>query len=301
MHAEWAGAAERVLRGFALTVLVPHEHYDAVTAWVEEQDLGAELAYLAVPAQLPAASPMPAPQSLAATLEVRSSPLAAWVETQVALRAPHLRVDDIEEFRRTPVAVTRTGQVKDRTGRHALDDRHPVGDPLHTVLGWDNGAKLRALAAAENALLPQLRELEAAREDVRAERARTVARGRDLAQLSAYDSWRALDWQGAIRQIAELGRERDLLVAASGVLFGLDGAMEDVRRDIVGLATAQATLQQRRGAAAHALGETFRVLEGVRRRLAAAGDATRTRRTATAACRAPGRPWTTGPPSRARC
>ncbi|WP_225235146.1 ATP-binding protein [Klenkia terrae] len=271
VHAEWAGAAERVLRDFALTVLVPHEHYAAVTAWVEEQDLGAELAYLALPAQLPAASPMPAPQSLAATLEVRSSPLAAWVETQVALRAPHLRVDDIEEFRRTPVAVTRTGQVKDRTGRHALDDRHPMGDPLHQVLGWDNAGKVRALGAAENALLPQLGELSAARDAVRAERARTVARGRDLAQLSAYDNWKALDWQGAIRQIAELGRERDLLVAASGVLFGLDGAMDDLRRDIVSLASAQATLQQRRGAAAHALGETFRVLEGVRRRLAAAG------------------------------
>ncbi|SDP09818.1 Uncharacterized protein YPO0396 [Klenkia soli] len=267
VHAEWAAAAERVLRDFALTVLVPHQHYAAVTAWVEEQDLGAELGYLPLPAQLPTTSPMPAPQSLAATLEVRSSPLAGWVETQVALRAPHLRVDDVEEFRRTPVAVTRTGQVKDRTGRHSLDDRHPGGDPLHQVLGWDNAGKVRALTAAENALLPQLTELGAARDAVRAQRARTVARGRDLAQLSAHDNWKALDWQGAIRQIAELGRERDLLVAASGVLFGLDGAMDDLRRDIVGLATKQATLQQRRGAAAHALGETFRVLEGVRRRL----------------------------------
>ncbi|SCX56369.1 Uncharacterized protein YPO0396 [Klenkia marina] len=272
VHAEWSGAAERVLRDFALTVLVPHEHYAAVSAWVEERAGGEQLAYLPLPATLPAASPMPAPQSLAATLEVRSTPLAAWLETQLAQRAAHLRVDDVEEFRRTPVAVTRCGQVKDRTGRHVLDDRFPVGDPLHQVLGWDNAGKVRALTAAESALLPQLTELTAARDAVRAERARTVARGRDLATLSAHDSWRALDWQGAIRQIAELGRERDLLVAASGVLFGLDGAMEDLRRDIVGLATAQATLQQRRGAAAHALGETFRVLEGVRGRLAAGID-----------------------------
>ncbi|MEI4273435.1 ATP-binding protein [Klenkia sp. LSe6-5] len=275
VHADWAAAAERVLRGFALTVLVPHRHYADVSAWVEEHTDGAELAYLPLPATLPTASPMPAPQSLAAVLEVRSSPLASWVETQLAQRAPHLRVDDVKEFRRTPVAVTRTGQVKDRTGRHVLDDRHPAGDPLHQVLGWDSAGKARALAAAESALLPQLTELAAARDAVRAERARTVSRGRDLATLSAYDSWRALDWQGAIRQIAELGRERDLLVAASGVLFGLDGAMEDLRRDIVGLASAQATLQQRRGAASYALGETFRVLEAVRSRLGAA-DATGT-------------------------
>lgn len=272
VHADWVDAAERVLRDFALTLLVPHEHYAAVSAWAEEHTDGAQLAYLPLPATLPVASPMPAPQSLAATLEVRSSPLASWVETQLAHRAAHLRVDDVEEFRRTPVAVTRCGQVKDRTGRHALDDRHAAGDPLHRVLGWDTAGKVRALTAAESALLPQLTELTAVRDAVRAERARTVARGRDLATLSAYDSWTALDWQGAIRQIAELGRERDLLIAASGVLFGLDGAMDDLRRDIVGLATAQATLQQRRGAAAHALGETFRVLEGVRARLGAAAD-----------------------------
>jgi uncharacterized protein YPO0396 len=32
-EAEWAGAAERVLRGFALSLLVPHTHYDTVSAW----------------------------------------------------------------------------------------------------------------------------------------------------------------------------------------------------------------------------------------------------------------------------
>jgi len=276
VHAEWVPAAERVLRDFALTLLVPAGRYADVCAWVEDADLGAQLAYLPVPAELPTAAPMPAPQSLAAVLEVRSTPLAAWLEGQLARRAPHLRVDDVAEFARTPVAVTRTGQVKDRTGRHALDDRHPAADPVHRVLGWDAAGKMRALTAAENALLPQLAELTAARDAVRAERARAVARSRDLAQLSAYDSWRALDWQGAIRQIAELGRERDLLIAASGVLFGLDGAMDDVRRDIVSLATAQATLQQRRGAAAYALGETFSVLEGVRRRLGAAAVAEET-------------------------
>ena len=33
-HAQWRGAAERVLRGFALSLLVPQQHYDSVAGWV---------------------------------------------------------------------------------------------------------------------------------------------------------------------------------------------------------------------------------------------------------------------------
>ncbi len=129
------------------------------------------------------------------------------------------------------------------------------------MLGWDAAGKIRALTAAENALLPQLAELTAAATPS-APSGPAPSAAATLAQLSAYDSWRALDWQGAIRQIAELGRERDLLIAASGVLFGLDGAMDDVRRDIVSLATAQATLQQRRGRGRLRPGETFSCWRG---------------------------------------
>ena len=35
----WRGAAERVLRGFALSLLVPQQHYDRVARWVNEHRL----------------------------------------------------------------------------------------------------------------------------------------------------------------------------------------------------------------------------------------------------------------------
>lgn len=33
-HAAWRGATERVLRGFALSLLVPQQHYESVAGWV---------------------------------------------------------------------------------------------------------------------------------------------------------------------------------------------------------------------------------------------------------------------------
>lgn len=40
---QWEGAAERLLRGFGLALLVPDAHYKAVAEWVDRQHLGARL------------------------------------------------------------------------------------------------------------------------------------------------------------------------------------------------------------------------------------------------------------------
>ena len=48
-EAEWAGAAERVLHGFALSLLVPHAHYDTVSAWVNGRHLGPQTGLLPGP------------------------------------------------------------------------------------------------------------------------------------------------------------------------------------------------------------------------------------------------------------
>ncbi len=47
-EAGWEGAAERTLRGFALSLLVPAEHYAAVSSWVDANNLRGRLVYLKV-------------------------------------------------------------------------------------------------------------------------------------------------------------------------------------------------------------------------------------------------------------
>src|ERR1039457_3621677 len=44
-EAAWDGAAERLLRGFALSILVPDEHYPALSDWINGHHLGARLVY----------------------------------------------------------------------------------------------------------------------------------------------------------------------------------------------------------------------------------------------------------------
>ena len=44
----WEGAAERTLHGFALSLLVPAEHYAAVSSWVDANNLRGRLVYLRI-------------------------------------------------------------------------------------------------------------------------------------------------------------------------------------------------------------------------------------------------------------
>ena len=46
---EWEGAAERVMRGFALSLLVDQRSYPQVAAWIDRNHLGTRLVYFQVP------------------------------------------------------------------------------------------------------------------------------------------------------------------------------------------------------------------------------------------------------------
>ena len=51
----------------------------------------------------------------------------------------------MEDFRRMPRAITRTGQIKGSGGRHEKDDRFRIDDRSTYVLGWTNERKIDAL------------------------------------------------------------------------------------------------------------------------------------------------------------
>jgi uncharacterized protein YPO0396 len=92
--AEWEGAAERLLRGFALSLLVPQAHYAAVSDWIERHHLRARLVYFRVPETIMAARPTAPPTAggrdlLVDLLEVKESPLPRWLERELAHRADY--------------------------------------------------------------------------------------------------------------------------------------------------------------------------------------------------------------------
>lgn len=224
------------MRGFALSLLVPQQHYDAVTNWVNSRRLtfhnhggrtvGARLVYERVPIRR---VPLQRNDSdlpiLADCLEIKSGPFEGYLRDELLRRAEHQRAATIEEFRAAKRAVTREGQVRSG-GRHEKDDRHRVDDPRRWVLGWANERKIAVL---REDLDESDRERVAASAEVVAlseERDATQNRSESLARLEGFHSWAELDIEEAQRRVATHEAERARLESGSSRLREITTALE---------------------------------------------------------------------------
>ena len=206
-EADWEGAAERLLHGFALSVLVPDEHYAAVSDWINAHHLKDRVVYYRVPepSRAAAAPPQHGPGTLAAKLLVKDTPFAGWLEHELDRRADHACVETMVEFRRMPRAITKAGQVKGSGGRHEKDDRFRIDDRSRYVLGWSNQRKLDALLDRAGMLAGRLSEVAA--EQQRHEKARDAAveRGQVLAGLDQTHEFAEIDWQSMVNRAENSG------------------------------------------------------------------------------------------------
>ena len=235
-HADWRGAAERVLRGFALSLLVPQRHYEAVAGWVNSRRLtvrgrggqanGAKLVYERVPAQrVPLQPPRHEGLVLADCIDVKDGSFHGYLVDELTKRADYRCASSLEEFRGQRRAVTREGQVRSRE-RHEKDDRHRVDDPRRWVLGWANERKITALRA-------ELAELEEECQRVAVELAGLTAT-KDalqtnldaLVRLEGFRSWSDLDFAEADARANDHDAERGRLEAGSSRL-------EEITRSLV--------------------------------------------------------------------
>jgi uncharacterized protein YPO0396 len=292
-ESDWEGAAERLLHGFALSILVPDEHYAPVADWINDHFLNGRVVYYRVPAMAPASRdarrPRPAARSatripLSAKLDVRDTPFAPWLEDELATRADYECVVSMEEFRRTPRAITRAGQIKASGGRHEKDDRFRIDDRSTYVLGWTNERKIDALLRQAAKLHEQQSTLAEAERVIKEELAAANKRGQVLASLDQTSEFAEIDWESVVNRIAQLKDEHGKLKAASAELARLDAELTTVTDTIANVeriksaADGQLGAVETRIADANArLGEAQQILakpgcEEARTRFKAIGD-----------------------------
>jgi len=248
---DWEGAAERLLRSFGLSLLVPDAHYAAVSEWVDRTQLKGRLVYFRVrPGKKDLRGELPSlhPDSMARKLAIKpDSPFYPWLERELAHRFDLACCTSQDQFRREARAITRAGQIKGTGERHEKDDRHRIDDRSRFVLGWSNQAKIAALESKAKAL--QARLAEAGQRIVALQKEQQHARERlqALDKLEEYRDWAELDWRSSATELAALHDEKQRLEAASDVLTalaaqlaGLEAALADTASRLKARETEQA-------------------------------------------------------------
>jgi uncharacterized protein YPO0396 len=225
----WEGAAERLLHNYALSVLVPDEHYAAVAGWVDRTHLHDRLVYYRARERRIASLSGLHPQSLVRKLSIRSdSAFYTWIEADLVQRFDYACCSGLDAFRREARAVTRTGQIKGGGERHEKDDRYRLDDRTRYVLGWSNEAKIAALEQDAQSLQRGMRSLADKLAKIQGQLKSIEERKEKVQQLSVFENFRDLDWKPLALEIQSLEHEKRQLEDGSDVLRTLHGQLAKI-------------------------------------------------------------------------
>ncbi len=216
----WQGAIERVLGGFARSILVEDKSYPAVSAYLNDRHIGDRLVYFRTLSQS-ANHRTPGPKSLYRKLKVAEGTYADWVRDELRTHFDVECADTMAEFKAAPRAVMQSGLVKHNTTRHEKNDRHQVNDRSRWVLGFDNKAK-RALFEEKAATLGvSIAEIE--RQQAAASLEEDLQQRQMLAcQTLSNLSWNDIDVASLLTWIDDLNKRLDAELKARPDLAVVD-------------------------------------------------------------------------------
>lgn len=245
---DWEGAAERLLHNFALSLIVPEKHYSAVAQWVNTHQLNGKLVYYRVGEHQPMLSEARHPDSLLHKLDIKPhTPYFQWLENELTKRFDFAACEDIAQFRRESRAITLSGQIKDKSGRHEKDDRYRLDDRSRYVLGWSNKDKITVLRHSLTQLIQQHTEVDKKRNACETTRKNVRKRLDLLIHLQNFQRFDELDFESVVKMLADLHHEYQQLVKGSNLLAELQAQQKKVEQAIHQTENDYAKLLQENG------------------------------------------------------
>jgi uncharacterized protein YPO0396 len=230
---DWEGAAERFMRSFGLSLLIPEVHYSAVAQWVDLTRQKGRLVYFRVRPHARKDTATLHRDSLARKVSIKpESEFYDWLEREVATRFDVACCSTQEQFRREPKAISIAGQVKGNGERHEKDDRFSIGDRSRYVLGWTNTEKVAVLAAnrvlIENRLQSLGELIVNAQRQMKAQQERRVA----LSKLEEFHDFQEINTVLIDNEIEQLQVQRQELETASDMLLQLTTQLNQVQVEL---------------------------------------------------------------------
>ncbi len=228
----WEGAIERVLRPFALSLLVDEINYAKVSRYIDKTNLKGRIVYLRVMKSKKLSLPQLVENSVVEKIDIlHDTPFYEWLEKELYSRFDYSCVENMTEFRRFKRALTQNGQIKSSLVRHEKDDRFRVEDKRRYVLGWENKEKLVALKSdmkrIESALAPLFKELKTVMNQLQ-----EIEHARDtLRDLLHFEDFEQIDWYSIAKKIEELKEQKEELESSSDIIKTLESSLKKVEEE----------------------------------------------------------------------
>lgn len=230
----WEGAIENRLYGLGLSLLVSDSDYGRVAEVMEHIKLGKRVVYYRTIHHEHRYPERISPQSLVNKVDIKDdSPFYDWLDTQLRQEHNLICCESIDEFRRTPYAMTRNGQVKMGKMRHEKDDRRDLSNRRNYVLGWSNEAKINALTTQLTQVDEQVGRTKKLFDEQKRLLDQLDEQKRAVDELRLHRDFTELDWPRIATEIEQLEAEQKSLQEQSSELsrLGQDIEKTEQKRD----------------------------------------------------------------------
>lgn len=145
----WESSIEKVLHNFALRLIVPPKYYSKVNEYVNSNNLRGRIRYDKYEENYLKnfQNKNIYDKSIINKIEIKPrTQYYEWIEDYLQNQFDFVCVDNLTEFERySEMAITQSGLIKFKKGKHEKDDRPHITKKENYVLGWDNKEKIAAL------------------------------------------------------------------------------------------------------------------------------------------------------------
>lgn len=240
--AKWAGAIERLLNGFALSMIVPEADYKRVARWVDSNHLRGKLVYFRVPAETTRIAREPGPDSILDKLARKPHAVDGWLHRELVERYNYTCVDNAADLDKGDHRITIEGQIRHGRGRTEKDDRRAINDRAHWVLGFDSRDKLDLLRTRLSEASQRLADCRSQLTALSAESRADLLRSPAASALTETD-WHEIDVVAKAAQVRALQARLDGLLGKNPELTAIEGALVQAREALA--ATNKALIEAR--------------------------------------------------------
>ncbi len=231
---EWEATIERLFRPLGLTLLVKEEHLEAVSRYVQMNELEGKMTYLFLPKNTSNTEGVVKFEktSILSKIEIKkgtdfTTPLEVFLKEKYNFRC----VDGVVELQRYDQSITQRGLIK-TDNAYLKDDTPQVIQKEHFILGWDNRETLlnaqktaKETEEAVQDLNRQLRQSKTQRNDL-------ITQRDTYTRLLSFENFTEIDWKTSTKTVQDLKAQKETLSKSSNQLQTLQERLQAVKQDI---------------------------------------------------------------------
>ncbi len=230
---EWESAMERLFRPLGLTLLVKEEHIDAVSRYMQQNDLEGKIGYQKMGKNAVFTEGIKLEKSsILQKIEIKkgtdfTTHLEALLHENYNFRC----VDGVAELQRYPLSLTDRGLIK-AENHYEKDDSSSVKAKEAYILGWDNRETVLLAQRTAKATEEQIQDLNRQIRQSKTQRNELQTRRDTLTRLLNFEIFAEIDWKNSTKTVLDLKAQKENLSKSSNQLQTLQQQLETVKQDI---------------------------------------------------------------------